>query len=395
MRITKRFPVAHPSPRSGNASLPVTYTAGEMRARENRSGPSALKGLFGLAVVIVVLTQTLSSSAGRSKHRHAAPEPDEPQPMETSEVRHNAVFLFVKGIGILRLEGDALSPVMETQAPVRDLQLDSEGALWASLGGVGVVRQVEGKMVNLNQESFAKLAIRSPTDVWAINDGHGSVVHYDGDRWKTVRTRNSLTGAFEDNRLLDIVANGRSVWLSSWNGLWRVTGGRWTHLEPPVMPAAGDDGEADAPLPPAYPLSMRVSQQGLVACYLSGCFVANGSTWRACHWPATKARLHSAGAANLLAGIDADGRTIVIARLEGTDASKSEPLPATGINDLAIDATGRVWVASGAVLTVLDASGHTIKRLDMTGKVGAGASQPVDIERVVIAGAGANPIGKP
>jgi ligand-binding sensor domain-containing protein len=364
-----------------------------MRARENRSGPSALKGLFGLAAAIVVLTQTLSSSAGRSKSKHhqAAPEPSEAQAMETSEVRSNAVYLFVKGIGILRLEGGALSPVMETQAPMRDLQLDSEGALWASLGGVGVVRQVAGKMVNLNPESFAKLAIRSPTDVWAINDGRGSVVHYDGDRWKTVRTRNSLTGAFQDNRLLDIVANGRSVWVSSWNGLWRVTGGRWTHLEPPVTPATGDDGEADAPLPPAYPLSMRVSQQGLVACYLSGCFVSNGSTWRASHWPATKARLHSVGAANLLAGIDADGRTIVIARLEGTDTSKSEPLPATGINDLAIDATGRVWVASGAVLTILDASGHTIKRLDLAGKVGSGAGQPVDIERVVIAGAGTNP----
>ncbi|HEY5282105.1 MAG TPA: hypothetical protein VIM14_04880 [Polyangia bacterium] len=371
-----------------------------MTEREYRSRrPSAPRRLFGLAVVIVVLTQTLSSNASRSrsKHRHAAPEPDETQPVGTSEVRYNAVFLFVKGIGILRLEGDALSPVMETQAPMRDLQLDSEGALWASLGGVGVVRQVAGKMVNLGQESFAKLAIRSPTDVWAINDGHGSVVHYDGARWKTVRTRNSLTGAFEDNRLLDIVANGHSVWVSSWNGLWRVTGGRWTHLEPPVMPATGDDGEANAPLPPAYPLSMRVSQQGLVACYLSGCFVSNGSTWRVSHWPATKARLHSVGATNLLAGIDADGRTIVIAPLEGTDATRSEPLPATGINDLAVDATGRVWVASGAVLTILDASGHTIKRLDMAGKIGAGASQPIDIdiERVVIAGAGTNPLGEP
>jgi hypothetical protein len=50
-----------------------------------------------------------------------------------------------------------------------------------------------------------------------------------------------------------------------------------------------------------------------------------------------------------------------------------------------------VWVASGAVLTILDASGHTIKRLDLAGKVGSGAGQPVDIERVVIAGAGTNP----
>jgi ligand-binding sensor domain-containing protein len=234
--------------------------------------------------------------------------------------------------------------------------------------------------------------------VWTINDSHGNVVHYDGNHWKTVRTRNSLAGAFEDNRLLDIVTDGRTVWVSSWNGLWRITGGRWTRLEPPATTTAttGDDAEADDPAPPVYPLSMRVSPQGLVACYLSGCFVSNGSGWRPSHWPASKARLQSASSANLLAGIDADGRTVVIAHLDkASDANKSDPLPATGINDLAIDTTGRVWVASGAVLTLLDASGRMIKRLDITGKVGAVAGQPVEIERVVIAGAGSDLMGVP
>ena len=93
-----------------------------------------------------------------------------------------------------------------------------------------------------------------------------------------------------------------------------------------------------------------------MACYLAGCYLYAESGWQASHWPADKAHLQSAGAANLLAGIGADGRTVLTARMDGSgEASKSEPLPATGINDIAIDTTGRGWVATGAELIVLAA----------------------------------------
>jgi sugar lactone lactonase YvrE len=93
-----------------------------------------------------------------------------------------------------------------------------------------------------------------------------------------------------------------------------------------------------------------------------------------------KAHLQSAGAANLLAGIGADGRTVMTAHLDGSgEASKSELLPATGINDIAIDASGRVWVATGSELIMLAAGGRALERW----KSDAG-----EIERVVISGAG-------
>jgi hypothetical protein len=100
--------------------------------------------------------------------------------------------------------------------------------------------------------------------LWTINDSHGSVVHYDGRRWKTVRTRNSLAGAFDDNRLVDIVSDSRAVWVSSWNGLWRVVAGKWTRVEPPPAAAATSDSDADPQPPPAYPLSLLVARPGLV-----------------------------------------------------------------------------------------------------------------------------------
>jgi hypothetical protein len=342
--------------------------------------------VLGLAVTLLGLTLLRSSS-------QATPKPtDSGVAMSSSAKSDDVVFLFVKGSGILRLKGGEVAPVVQTQAAIRDMQLDSEGALWASLDGVGVIRHIDSKTVNLNPESFARLAIRTPTDVWTINDSRGSVVHYDGAQWKTVRTRNTLSGAFEDNHLLDIVTDGRVVWVSGWNGLWRVSAnGRWKSLEPPAVVTTSENAEeGDLPAPPPFPLSLRVSRPGLIACYLSGCFVSAESGWRPSHWPVGKAQLQSAGSVNLVAGIGADGRTVVVTRLDGSsEESKSEPFPATGINDITIDTTGRVWVASGPALTLLDANARILQRWAIGSKANAMvAGQPVEIERIVVAGAG-------
>ena len=94
--------------------------------------------------------------------------------------------------------------------------------------------------------------------------------------------------------------------------------------------------------------------------------------------PAAEARVNAAF-------LYVKGVGILHARLDGSsEASKSEALPATGINDIAIDATGRVWVATVATLITLDASGRTFQQW----KPAAVDGQPGEIERVVIAGAG-------
>jgi hypothetical protein len=371
-----------------------------MQTIENRRrGRSGLTVPLALTVSLLGVVTTISSSHGKSraKRKHSTTEPaSAPQAPATAgeeqaEKQANAAYIFVKGTGILRLQDGLVSTVLPTQAALRDMQIDNEGALWASLRGVGVVRSVGGQTVTLSQESFARLAIRSPTDVWSINDGHGSVMHYDGQRWKTVRTRNSLAGAFDDNRLLDIASDGRAVWVSSWNGLWRVVGGRWTRVAPPPGAAANGETEIDVPSAPAYPLSLLVARPGLIACYLPGCFVSATSGWQPSHWPADKAHLQSAGSANLLAGTGADGRTVVIARLDGSgETTTSEPLPATGINDIAIDASERIWVATGAELILLDASARTLQRW----KTGMASSPAGDIERVVVVGTGPARLGR-
>jgi len=303
--------------------------------------------------------------------------------------RDKAAFLFVKGTGILRLQGGGVSPVLSTRAAIRDLQLDSEGALWASLSEVGIVRRSGERTVNLSKESFARLAIRSPIDVWAINDSHGSVVHYDGKRWKTVRTRKSLAGHFDNNHLVDIARVGRSAWVASWNGLWRVTGMRWTPVEPPAGLASAPKEEGDDPEPPAYPLSLVASRRGLLACYMAGCFLRADAAWQSVSWPIGKARLLSAGGEGLAAGPSADGVAIVVAPLDGSgEAATSESLTTHGINDVAIDDSGRVWVAANDTLVVLDGSGRVIRRWPDGTLEGVKG----EIQRIVVDGAGPNPL---
>ena len=344
------------------------------------------RGALALVALLVAGGLAQSTHAKRRSSRKEAtpvsPADTSPAPAAAADA---AVFLFVNGVGILRVQGGEVSLVHSTKSEIRDLQLDSEGALWASLSDVGVIRCSGGKAVNLGTESYARLAIRSPNDVWAINDSHGSVVHYDGSRWKTVRTRKNLTGYFDDNRLIDIASDGRSVWVASWNGLWRVTGARWTRVEPPPALAAGAQAEGGEPAPPAYPLSLVASRHGLVACYLAGCFSPTDSGWQALSWPVGKARLQSVASAGLGAGTGADGASIVVARLDGSgEAATSEPLSTSGINDVSVDESGRVWVAANDALVVLDARGRVLRRWQ------GGALEGVngEVHRVVVAGAG-------
>jgi hypothetical protein len=92
------------------------------------------------------------------------------------------------------------------------------------------------------------------------------------------------------------------------------------------------------------------------------------------------------GATDLAAGTGADGRTVVIARLNGdaSETASSEPLPATGINDIAVDTSGRVWAATDHALTVFDASGRTLKQWQAASLDGTTG----EIQRVVVAGPG-------
>jgi ligand-binding sensor domain-containing protein len=333
-----------------------------------------------LACIVLVGMLTGAPIALAKSKRASTPR----QSTRADEVASNAAaplgdvaFAFIRGQGLMRLRDGSAELVMPTQAAIRDLVLDAEGAVWASLRDTGVLRLRGDKKTTVSKDSFERLAVRSPTDVWAVNDGHGSVVHFDGAGWKTVRTRNSLTGAFADNRLIDITAEAGRVWVASWNGLWSVTGGRWTHVPPPA--SAVTEGE------PAFPLSLLATRRGLVACYFSGCFLSDASGWQDAHWPVDKARLRAAGGSSLMAGIAADGRSVLVSDAVGSHPpATSAPLAPDGINDLFVDARGRIWVATGAQLVVLDDRAQLLERWQPT----VTESEPIAVDRIAVVGNG-------
>jgi hypothetical protein len=338
-------------------------------------------GWIGLVVVMATASPALGKSKRKAQVNDGAPDATNPT--------GDAAFVFVKGRGLMRMTADASTLVYPTRAAIRDLAVDRSGAVWASLRDTGVVRLIGDKPTTVSKDSFGRLAILSPTDVWAINDSHGSVVHFDGSNWKTMRTRSSLPGAFADNRVIDIAADERHVWVASWNGLWRVAGGRWVRVDPPGSLVGVSDG--DAPAAPPFPVSLVASRRELVACYLSGCFVTSESRWQPSRWPADKARLHKAGE-HRLAGVGADGRTIVLRDLEDPDdLATSAPLPADGINDLALDARGRTWVATGAQLILLDDHAHALGHWRPV----AVDKEPSVVERVVVVGNGPDKLPAP
>jgi hypothetical protein len=338
--------------------------------------------MAGLLFVTTVSTQPAAGKGKRAEREPAAKLADAPEDApDATKSLDGVAFVFIKGRGVVRLEDKTTALIVPSKAGVRDLALDEQGGLWASLRDTGLVRFAGGNLTTVNKESFERVAVRSATDVWAINDSHGSVVHWDGERWKTLRTRNTLTGAFDDNRLLDIATDRRNVWIASWNGLWRVSTTRWIHVDPPAETRTGADGES----PPPFPLSLVPAKRGMLACYVAGCYLATEAGWQPSRWPADKAKLQAAGAQEMVAGTGADGRTVVIARLDGaTEKATSETLPAIGINDIAIDLKGRVWVATGDVLALFDSRARAIGRWQPK----AVANEKLVIERVVVAGTG-------
>jgi hypothetical protein len=335
---------------------------------------------FFVLVGLIVPAQTLAKS---KRARQAQDTVAVASPAEPAAARESAAFLFVKGRGVVRLDERGANVVLPTRAAVVDLRLDGQGGLWASLRDEGVVRVASGNAVPVAAESYEKIAAISASDAWAIGDGYGSLAHFDGRRWKTVRTRSIFTGPFDENRLVDIATDGKMLWVSSWNGLWRAHGGKWARIDPPAGASQGQEDEPAAG--PPFPLSLFPSDKGLFACYLAGCFLWAESSWRSSPWPWERAHLQAVGASGLLAGVGADGRTVVISRLDNSgEFSTSETLPATGINDIAVDASDRVWAAVGSTLLLLDAKARTVGKWEPASDGGA----VPEIVRVVIAGTG-------
>lgn len=305
--------------------------------------------------------------------------PPRPEPPPGGPAAEGPAYVVVDGVGVLRLAEGAVSIALgradgRTWDP--DVALGPRGALWLSdwdgitvLAPDGAVRRHARLREGTRPE---RMVVRADDDVWAVtSDSEWDLIHFDGQRWATVRRRAQFPGRFEDNKIEGLAVTRDGVWVSTWNGLWRGVGDDWRRIDPPD----GVEGPAD----------LWAHRDRVIAGYLDRAFVREGETWRALDWP-TDASLHRVvGEVGLVAAPRLHDPAVVIGAVRGGGCTAtSTPVHGSHVHALAVDGSGRVWLATEEALAVVDDGGRvqmewTAGRLEgLTGRVRA----------VVVAGAG-------
>jgi hypothetical protein len=288
--------------------------------------------------------------------------------------------VLVDHVGVLRIEDGKTATVMklpsDSSSWSTDITSGPPGELWVSnWSGVSVL-DPKGSPRTLripqNGPRYEHLAVRAPNDAWAVTrDIEWTVVRYDGARWKPVRKRSQFPGKYSDNKFVALKVTREAVWVSSWNGLWRGVGDQWQKVELPDKPEGF--------------LDLFVYRDRLIAGNYDGYFIQEGTGWKRLSWPLDTRTNRAVGDIGLVASPSATDATVTLKSIEGDGCiAVSDALQGRDIHDLAVDSSGRVWVATDHSLAVLDRNGRLLREWTpgtLDGLVGA----PL---RVVVIGAG-------
>jgi hypothetical protein len=285
----------------------------------------------------------------------SAPSASGPPPSTASVALKSAapgeVFLAVAGRGIVRLDGDRFVPALATKEKLVDMAVGPGGTLFASFDNLGTVRiRQGGQAEQLSKVAYGRFAVRSDLDVWATPDPFGwALHHYDGTNWSVVKKRADFKGTFDDNKLNDFVATSAAVWVSCWNGLFRSTGGEWERIELP--PDAGTKQ-------PPWRLVVRNDQ--VVGRFFNGYFERGSNGWTKLSWP-RKAPIVTVSRRGVAVGSESDAKRVVLGTLgPAAPTWSSDAIRAGDIEDIDVDDSGRVWIAGGYALTVLNPRGQVV-----------------------------------
>lgn len=315
-----------------------------------------------------------------------APEAPAPPP---SALSNAPAYVLVKHTGVLRIDNSGVvvaKPMGESMSPWNtSVVAGPDGELWTSdWTGVTVVPlgSVTARSIRTVKDGplYEHLIVRSATDIWAVtSDIDWSVVHYDGKAWKAVRERRHFPGKFDDIKFTALQVTSSAVWVSTWNGIWRGVGKEWQKVEPP-----GNNEETI--------VDLFVYRDKLVAALRDGLFLREGTSWRKLGAPASLGHIWTVSDLGIVAGGGADNKQVLLSSIDdGGCVVTSAPLKGGVIHDIAIDQSGRVWVATDFRLSVLDRAGRVIAEWapgTLEGLVG-------DSWRVAVAGAGPSNLPAP
>ncbi len=277
----------------------------------------------------------------------AAPVSVEPVPHVGAE---GAVYLAVRGTGLVRIGAGEPKVVYATTKGSADLVISPSGALFASFWEDGTIRVRNGKVEVLSKTTYHRISPRTDDDVFATPDPFGwSIDHYDGKRWKTVRRREDFRGKYEDNKLEGIAVTKDAVWVSTWNGLFRGAGSRWELI----------------PLPPSQkpPGRLFSARDHVIGWFVGGDFEWDGSSWKRLAWPSDHALEVTSADGFAVSSVGSDTRAVRFGELGDTSPSTTRPTILPLIDSAAIDGSHRAWIVGGSSLVVVGPKGGVLAEL--------------------------------
>lgn len=288
-------------------------------------------------------------------------------------------YVLVDGVGVLKISDGAVHTVLalaDDDASKTVMAVGPHGELWLSdwqgirvLASDGALRSVRGVR---DGPRYEHLQVRSATDVWAVSsDIEWEIVHYNGLRWRTVRSRAQFPGKYTDNKWSGLALTRDGVWVSSWNGLWRGVGDQWEQVSPPAELGAFGD--------------LSTYRDQLIVSAPEQHYLREGDRWRALDWPRHVSVRRAIADIGVVAAPNLDHRTLTLRAVEGASCTRiSDPVPGSTIDEFTVDAAGRSWVSSDRGLAVLDVQGQLVAQWE-TGSLPGLTGRIVGL---VVAGAG-------
>ena len=300
---------------------------------------------------------------------------------KTEELPEGALFLAVRGVGVVELSNGSATVVLPTEKPIVDMAVAPSSDLWVSSYDHGTARIRNRKVeITSGSDRYARFGFRGDGEVWGVSDSiEWEVARWDGSTWTKVRSRADFSGFYDDNKLNDMAVTKDGVWVSSWNGFSRLRDGAW---ETVALPAEIEAEPGHAPAP--SPWQLDESREGLIVRFVAGYFVLSRGAYRPFSWP-VDASVDAINASGLAIGHEVRSGNLFVGGPALGWTSKPVPSPAVGdLRDLAVDDRGRIWLAGDDALAVIDARGQVLSLWGpgtLAGVTGA-------IERVAVAGGG-------
>lgn len=356
MRVNRSAPTAHAllvvaAIASCGKSAPAPAEAPAKEAAKVGEPPAPPPGKMGDHVA-----SQMGGAGGPTAPAQAAPVPDSaaelPSPAGAPAAPSNVgtAYFGVERQGIVQLAGKAWKKVEAKEVMFHNAVVDPKGVLYVSTTG-GVFRVEAGKSTQIgdyqNPGSVDRIALAPDGTLWAVS--FTGVAHWDGKTW-TKEDKKVLGG--DDKLLLQrvLVDSKGVVYVLSSNALFARKDGAWSRLAPA--------GKA------TYFSEMAIDAGGVVwLTYTGGIFrlvgsefvpFKTGDSFQSYYLIATGPD----GALwvsmfDKVARWNKDGKKQVFGAKQGAFKGKQ-------VKALAVDGSGRAWIATDFELAVIDAEGRAV-----------------------------------